>query len=136
MRLRCVVLAVASLLLSMCLSVGVVLAGVVAFPILLPWLPTRDFSSKGFILGGFVALPFAVSSVLHPGVTAWWRQAVGAVSLILIATSVTAFLALNFTGSTTFTSRSGVRREMFAYIPVMAWMCGLGVASSVVLFFV
>jgi hypothetical protein len=112
------------------------LAGLVAFPILLPWLPTRDFSSKGFILGGFVAVPFAVLSVFNPGETAWWQQAIGAVSLVLIATSVTAFLALNFTGSTTFTSRSGVRREMFAYIPVMAWMCGLGVASRVVLFFV
>ncbi|MGD2143248.1 MAG: mercury methylation corrinoid protein HgcA, partial [Anaerolineae bacterium] len=35
-----------------------VLAGVILFPILLPWLPTHDFSSKGFILGGGVAFPF------------------------------------------------------------------------------
>ncbi|MBI2288286.1 MAG: carbon monoxide dehydrogenase, partial [Chloroflexi bacterium] len=40
-------------------SVGVVsaiLAGVILFPVLLPWLPTRDFSTKGFILGAVVAL--------------------------------------------------------------------------------
>jgi hypothetical protein len=42
--------------------VAAILAGVVLFPILLPWLPTRDFSSKGFILGGMVALPFALAS--------------------------------------------------------------------------
>ncbi len=113
-----------------------ILAGLLVFPVLLPWLPTRDFSSKGLILGGLVAMPFAILTLLSPSESAWWRQAMGAVSLILIATSITAFLALNFTGSTTFTSRSGVRREMFAYIPVMAWMCGLGVASRAVLYFV
>jgi hypothetical protein len=46
---------------------------------------------------------------------------------------VTAFLTLNFTGSTTFTSRSGVRREMFTYIPVMAWMFGIGILLTIVL---
>ena len=39
---------------------------------------------------------------------------------------ITAYLALNFTGSTPFTSRTGVRREIFRYIPVMAWSFGLG----------
>ena len=40
---------------------------------------------------------------------------------------MTAFLALNFTGSTPFTSRTGVRREIFAYIPYMAGMFGVGI---------
>jgi hypothetical protein len=40
---------------------------------------------------------------------------------------ITAYLALNFTGSTTFTSRSGVQREMKWAIPVMAWMFGVGI---------
>jgi hypothetical protein len=113
-----------------------VLAGTVAFPILLPWLPTRDFSSKGFILGGVVALAFVAASLWNPTRPALWLQAVDALTLVLIASSITAFLALNFTGSTTFTSRSGVRREMFSYIPVMAWMAGVGVASRVALYFV
>jgi hypothetical protein len=110
-----------------------ILTGVVAFPILLPWIPTRDFSSKGFILGGLVALTVAGSSLLNPTQPASWRWAIDAASLVLVASSITAFLTLNFTGSTTFTSRSGVRREMFTYIPLMAWMIGLGVASKVVL---
>jgi len=112
-----------------------ILAGLVVFPILMPWIPTRDFSSKGLVLGGLVALPFAVSSLLGSPESPWWQQATGALSLVLIAASITAFLALNFTGSTTFTSRSGVRREMFAYIPAMAWMFGLGLTARAVLFF-
>jgi len=114
-------------------AVVAILAGVVLFPILLPWLPTRDFSSKGFILGGFVALPFGLVVFLSSSDVAWWRQAGGALTYLLALPSVTAFLALNFTGSTTFTSRSGVRREIFTYIPVMAWMFGTGTVLTIVL---
>ena len=41
--------------------------------------------------------------------------------------AVTAYLALNFTGATTFTSRTGVAREMRMYIRTMAWLFGAGV---------
>jgi hypothetical protein len=114
-------------------AVVAILAGVVLFPILLPWLPTRDFSSKGFILGGLVALPFALAIFLgNPGAT-WWRQVGGALTYLLALPPATAYLALNFTGSTTFTSRSGVRREIFTYVPIMAWMFGIGIVLTIVL---
>jgi hypothetical protein len=113
--------------------VAAILAGVVLFPILLPWLPTRDFSSKGFILGGMVALPFALASLLRHPDAAWWQRVGGALTFLLPLPPVTAFLALNFTGSTTFTSRSGVRREIFTYVPIMAWMFGIGVILTIVL---
>jgi hypothetical protein len=107
------------------------IAGVVLFPVLLPWIPTPHFSTKGFILGAFIAMPFAIIEFFgNPGMVLWQR--VGwALSYILILTPVTAFLSLNFTGSTTFTSRSGVKREIFAYIPKMAWMLGVGIVLSV-----
>ena len=114
-------------------AVAAILAGVVLFPILLPWLPTRDFSGKGFILGGLVALPFALATFLGNPDATWWRRAGEALSYLLALPPVTAFLALNFTGSTTFTSRSGVRREIFTYIPVMAGMFGVGVVLFIVL---
>jgi hypothetical protein len=63
----------------------------------------------------------------------WWRQLGGVLSLLLIGPSITAFLALNFTGATTFTSRSGVRREIFRYIPIMAGLGGIGIVSRIVL---
>ena len=43
---------------------------------------------------------------------------------------VTAFLSLNYTGGTTFTSWSGVKREIFAYVPVMAWMFAPGLLAA------
>ncbi len=109
-----------------------VLAGVVLFPILLPWLPTRQFSVKGFILGGAIALPFAYAAWQGSAEAPLWQRVLGALSFLLAMPPVTAYLGLNFTGSTPFTSRTGVRREIFAYIPVMAWMFGLGLMSAVV----
>ncbi|HEX2924500.1 MAG TPA: carbon monoxide dehydrogenase, partial [Chloroflexota bacterium] len=107
--------------------VAAILAGVVLFPVLLPWIPTPDFSSKGFLLGGVVAVPFAVAAVLeHSGGASWGRLGEAAVYLLAMP-PVTAFTALNFTGSTTFTSWTHVKREMFAYIPRMAWSFGAGI---------
>lgn len=108
--------------------IAAVLAGVVLFPILLPWLPAHDFSAKGFLLGALVALPLVLMSLQGSADAAWWWLAGKAITPLLIWPPVTAFLALNFTGSTTFTSRSGVRREIFAYVPVMACLFVIGIA--------
>jgi hypothetical protein len=117
-------------------AVAVVLAGTVLFPILLPWIPSHDFSSKGFLLGLLAALPFALSVIFrHPDWT-WWRQAGQALEFLLAMPAATAFLTLNFTGSTTFTSRSGVRREIFSYIPAMAWTFGTGLLLAIALVFI
>ena len=102
------------------------LSGLVLFPILLPWLPTKDFSSKGFFLGLLAALPFAVEMFSsHPELSLWLRVANGLTPVFLMP-PVTAYLALNFTGSTPFTSRSGVKKEIFKYIPIMAGSLILG----------
>jgi len=116
--------------------VAAVLAGVALLPILLPWIPTRDFSSKGFILGGLVGLPLAMTAFLSNAGGPGWLQVGGALPHLLALPPVTAYLALNFTGSTTFTSRSGVRREIFTYVPIMAWMFGIGIVLGIVLFLI
>jgi hypothetical protein len=110
-----------------------ILAGVVLFPILLPWLPTREFSTKGFILGAVVALPFALAVLLRNPDAAWWLRIGGTLTYLLPFPPVTAYLALNFTGSTTFTSRSAVRREIFTYVPIMAWLFGAGIVLTIAL---
>jgi hypothetical protein len=115
-----VVLAVLGGVFSAAAAVVAVLSGVALFPMLLPWLPTKDFSSKGFILGALTALPFAATTFLnHQGSMLWLRLSY-ALTFMLLMPPVTAYLALNFTGSTPFTSRSGVKREIFRYIPIMA----------------
>jgi hypothetical protein len=114
-------------------AIASVLAGAAAFPILLPWLPTRQFSSKGFILGGLVALPFALVVWFQDLGSPWWTRLGWTLAYLLAMPPVTAYLALNFTGSTTFTSRTGVRREIFTYIPVMASMFGAGAVLAIAL---
>lgn len=105
-----------------------VLGGAVAFPLLLPWLPTKDFSTKGFFLGLVLILPFSLDLLLRHGHS--WQTAVNALAILLAFPPVTAFLALNFTGSTPFTSRSGVKHEIYSYIPYMAGLLGTGVLLS------
>jgi hypothetical protein len=108
-------------------AVAAILAGAALFPILLPWLPTRDFSSKGFILGIAVAIPFALSAWLGRLERAWWLRSGWVLAYALAVPPVTAYLSLNFTGSTPFASRSGVRREIMTYVPVMAGVFGVGI---------
>jgi len=102
----------------MILAVAVV--GVVVFPILLPFLPTHDFTSKGFLLGVIASIPFMAGAHFASANEAPWVALTFTLVPALLISPWVAFLALNFTGSTTFTSRTGVRKEIFRYIPVIA----------------
>jgi hypothetical protein len=113
-------------------SSAAILAGVILFPALLPWIPTADFSSKGLLLGAVVALPFAIAAGMNAPASSFLLKAATGLALLLALPPVTSYIALNFTGSTTFTSRTGVRTEIYRYIPVMAWLFGAGLALAVV----
>jgi hypothetical protein len=113
-------------------AITAILAGTVLFPALLPFIPARDFSLKGFILGFICAIPFALAFLMNPAVPAW-AGATAAITAFLLIPAVTAYLALNFTGCTTFTSRTGVKQEIFRYVPAMAFMGGAGVVLIVIL---
>jgi hypothetical protein len=104
------------------------IAGTVLFPLLLPWLPSRDFSFKGWVLGIIVIVPFAVLAAINTAADPFWRW-VQAAGITLTLPTVVAFIALNFTGATTFTSKTGVRHEMRRYIPIMALCFGLGIIA-------
>ena len=117
------------------LNYGILVAfflGVVLFPILLPWIPTKDFSSKGFILGALITLPFVATELTGNSGLIWWQVSGSILALFMTVMPATAFFALNFTGSTTFTSKTGVEREMFKYIPLMAWTFGIGLILEIV----
>jgi hypothetical protein len=116
--------------------VSAILAGVVLLPVLLPWLPTANFSTKGYILGSLVALPFVLNTFMANPDLALWKRAGWALTYALTMPAITAYLSLNFTGSSTFTSRSGVRREIFRYAPSMAWMFGVGIILNITLLLV
>lgn len=92
---------------------GAVAAGTALTPLLLPWLPGRSFAIKGAICGlawSLLWCSLAMKEVSLPLLTA----------TTLALTAVSSFYGLNFTGSTPFTSPSGVRKEMRRALPVMA----------------
>ncbi len=103
---------------------GSVLAGSLLFPALLPILPTRAFSVKGAILGAVWSGACAFGAV---GVGAGW--AVGA-ALILVGTPVCAFIAMNFTGCSTFTSQPGAQLEVERGVVPMAISAAAGIIAG------
>jgi acetyl-CoA decarbonylase/synthase complex subunit gamma len=104
---------------------GSVLAGAVLTPLLLPWLPCRPFSLKGAWVGLAAA---AVLIAARVGTPVSMPQRLETAAWLFIGASVAAFLAMNFTGSSTYTSLSGVRREMRIAVPlqVAGTVVGLG----------
>lgn len=122
--------------LSSMAAIASILTGVILFPILLPFIPTREFSSKGFILGGIMALIFAFIYIFQNIDASWWRQTGGALVYILAMPPVTAFITLNFTGSTPITSVSGVKKEIYRYIRFMAGSFLAGIILLIILIIV
>jgi hypothetical protein len=93
-----------------CLS-GVV-AGCVAAPLLLPWLPGRAFAVKGGVTGAGLGVLLLAALWANPHIAL-----MSASALLLIVVAVSSYLAMNFTGATPFTSPSGVEKEMRRAIP-------------------
>ena len=89
-----------------------ILSGAVLTPILLPWLPGRAFSFKGMIMGLVTAYVLAL---------VWSRAFKGgteAAAWFFLIPALSAYLAMNFTGASTYTSLSGVRKEMKWAVPL------------------
>ncbi len=104
-------------------TVGAVLVGTVLVPILLPWIPGRAFAFKGALLGVLWALGVAALNGWPAAPTLAWPRAL---AYLLVLPALSAFAAMNFTGSTTFTSPSGVNREMRTAVPAMAVAAAAG----------
>ena len=106
------------------LLLGTFLAATVLGPTLLPWLPGRAFSIKGAALGGVLvaALAALAGNALAP--VTWFHLAAWA----LVVPALSSFVVMNFTGASTFTSLSGVLREMKIAIPVQIAAAGIGAA--------
>jgi len=101
-----------------------ILGGAVATPVLLPWIPGRSFALKGAIFG----------VLSGAGVVALFRgelRVFGALALMLCTAAISSYLAMNFTGSTPFTSPSGVEKEMRKAIPLQAAALLLALAAWV-----
>lgn len=99
---------------------GAMLTGVAIGPLLLPWLPGRSFAFKGAVAG----IGWSLIWYLLADGKDW--SALQTMALFLALPAVSAFHTLNFTGCTTYTSPSGVRKEMRIALPVIAGALALG----------
>ncbi|OGP91058.1 MAG: acetyl-CoA synthase subunit gamma [Deltaproteobacteria bacterium RBG_19FT_COMBO_43_11] len=101
-----------------------ILGGVVINPIFLPYLPGRAFSIKGFFIG--IVIAFILFYLRNINLQTW-PEKIEVLAWFLIIPSISAYLAMNFTGASTYTSLSGVKKELRRALPleITASICGL-----------
>jgi acetyl-CoA decarbonylase/synthase complex subunit gamma len=92
-----------------------IVAGAILTPLLLPWLPGRAFSLKGLSLG---LLADAILLALRFDDLTTGAGRVEILAWLLLIPAVSAYLAMNFTGASTCTSLSGVKKEMRWALPL------------------
>ncbi len=99
-----------------------VLAGALFTPVLLPFIPFRSFAVKGWIAG-------ILSTFLTIRVTALFSQSYTALLMFtyLFFPLASSYIALQFTGSTTFTGMSGVKKELKIGIPIYVFSAAVSV---------
>ncbi len=93
-----------------------ILSGTLFTALLLPYLPFKAFSAKGGILGGIVTAGFLTACNRY---SLLYIPPVSVAALTILMTAVSAFLALNYTGCSTYTSPSGVKKEIRLAMPVI-----------------
>jgi acetyl-CoA decarbonylase/synthase complex subunit gamma len=105
------------------------IVGAAVTPALLPTLPGAAFSIKGALLGLIVTTAISMSGSIFLNQTEM-------IGWLFLVTSISSFLAMNFTGCSTYTSLSGVRREMKFAVPLQIAGAVIGLTLWVVARFV
>ncbi|NPV02407.1 MAG: acetyl-CoA synthase subunit gamma [Brevinematales bacterium] len=100
--------------------IGAVLTGAFLVPLLLPLIPFRAFSLKGFALG--LAGTIALIVLSRAGLA-------DSIIYLCFLPAISSFFAMNFTGSSTFTSMAGVKLEVGIATPLII----ISVAGGVVM---
>lgn len=95
---------------------GAMLIGCVLVPMLLPWIPGNAFAWKGWLLG--IVWVFFIA-LLNNWLGAPDLGIVRLLGYMLVLPSISAFFAMNFTGCSTYTSLSGVIKEMKFAVPLI-----------------
>ena len=99
-----------------------VLVGLLILPLILPFRPFRMFYLNGLILTLILSLFY----MTHAGFT---FINIGA---SLLAGVWSGYLAYKFTGSTTFTSLSGVKEELKQALPIFISLSGMGILFIII----
>jgi hypothetical protein len=100
------------------------ISGIVITPMFLPYIPGKRFSLKGFWTGALLFI-ILIFSKFGDG------NLVEILSWFFVITAISSFLAMNFTGSSTYTSLSGVKKEMKISVPVQIGFAMIGIILQV-----
>jgi len=98
-------------------------SGLVFTPLFLPYIPSQNFSFKGLIIGTIVSVLLFLSHFLDGSFLTQCAE-------IFFILSFSSFLAMNFTGASTYTSLVGVKKEMKIAVPIQITLA----VFSVILF--
>jgi hypothetical protein len=116
---------------DLALLAGAFPVGTILFPMLMPMLPFRAFSAKGAILG--LAWGALCMAVYFSSATTSVTALMDALPAALIALSLISFLAMNFTGSSTFTCQKGAELEVRRSIVPQIAVASVGATGGAVL---
>jgi hypothetical protein len=105
-----------------------VLTGCIIVPFLLPFIPFRAFAAKG-LLGGIIL--DIVLILLKDNIIMLQSNLLLLIAYCMIIPSATTLLSLNFTGSTTYTSFSGVKKETKLTLPIVKSAAVIGVILAI-----
>jgi len=105
------------------------LSGCVLTPILLPIVPFKRFSLKGLAIGWLMATLLLYFNFLGTNIFE-------VISWFLLIGGISSFMAMNFTGASTFTSLSGVQKEMKISLPVQICGTALGFIGWIITRFI
>lgn len=100
------------------------LCGTIAGPLLLPYLPGRSFSTKGAFAGLII---FAALSL-----TRLTGNSAETIAWLFLFTTIASFATMNFTGASTYTSLSGVKKEMRFAVPLQVTSAVFGLFMWIV----
>jgi hypothetical protein len=103
---------------------GSLFAGAVITPLFLPYIPFRSFILKGVIAGGALITALNYFTGIFKAGNFYFTYAA---SILIILLS--SYIALQFTGATTYTSLSGVQKEIKYSIPFY----GAGLLAVIIL---
>lgn len=101
-----------------------IVAGTVLTPIFLPWLPGRAFSAKGLVPAVII---FVLLAIVRADAWKDWPGRLEMCGWFLLVSAISTYLAMNFTGASTYTSLSGVKKEMRCALPLQIIGAAMGV---------
>ncbi len=108
-----------------------ILAGALFTPLLLPWIPVRSFALKGWLVGMLSVLLFDRFGPFHAA--AGGQDTVLRIFTYLFFPLASSYIALQFTGSTTFTGMSGVKKELRITVPL--YILGVIVSAALLVIY-